>query len=112
MCPYISGSYKNPPEALVSLFENDGYMMDQAMMHALVRVYDPTGEHAGNPLAWPLQAAIEDLQGLPPHMISVNELDPLRDEGLAFYRKLAQAGVSVVARTVNGTPHAGDVSFR
>ena len=52
-----------------------------------------------------------DLSGLPPHIISVNELDPLRDEGLQFYRKLAAAGVPGTARTVHGTPHAGDIGF-
>ena len=35
----------------------------------------------------------------------------MRDEGLSYYRKLAAAGVSVVARTVNGTCHAGDCLF-
>ncbi|MDB2594974.1 alpha/beta hydrolase [Pseudomonadales bacterium] len=111
MCPYISGSYANPPAELVSLKENDGYMLNCAMMATMVRVYDPNGEHGANPLAWPLQASTEDLTGLPPHIISVNELDPLRDEGLVFYRKLLAAGVSAVAKTVHGTPHAGDMSF-
>ena len=111
MCPYISGAYANPPPALLSLYENDGYMLDGAQMAALVRVYDPSGANAANPLAWPLAAEAADLAGLPPHIISVNELDPLRDEGLAFYRKLLAAGVSAVARTVHGTPHAGDLSF-
>ena len=41
----------------------------------------------------------------------MNELDPLRDEGLAYYRKLLAAGVSAGARTVHGTPHAGDMGF-
>ncbi len=111
MCPYISGAYASPPADLLSLTENDDYMLNGEMMGALVKVYDPSGEHAGNPLAWPLQAADSDLQGLPPHVISVNELDPLRDEGLAYYRKLAAAGVSAIGRTVHGTPHAGDLSF-
>ena len=31
--------------------------------------------------------------------------------GLEYYRKLSAAGVQVAARTVNGTPHAGDLSF-
>ncbi len=111
MCPYISGSYLNPPAQLVSLRENDGYILNGPMMATMVRVYDPTGEHANNPLAWPLQAGVDELTGLPPHIISVNELDPLRDEGLAFYRKLLAAGVSAVAKTVHGTPHAGDMTF-
>jgi acetyl esterase/lipase len=67
---------------------------------------------ATDPLAWPYHAPVEDLAGLPPHVVSVNELDPLRDEGLAYYRKLGEAGVSVVSRTVNGTCHAGDCLFR
>jgi acetyl esterase/lipase len=111
MCPYISGLYGAPPDSLPSLVENDGYMMTAAMMNALAKVYDPAGEQATNPLAWPMHAQLEDLRGLPPHVISVNELDPLRDEGLTFYRKLLAAGVSAVGRTVHGTPHAGDGTF-
>ena len=42
----------------------------------------------------------------------MNELDPLRDEGLAYYHKLLAAGNGAQARTVNGTCHAGDVIFR
>lgn len=111
MCPYISGTYAAPPAELVSQVENAGYMLEADMMGALVKVYDPNNDHADNPLAWPWRSAPATLAGLPPHFISVNELDPLRDEGLAYYRKLLAAGVSAVARTVHGTPHAGDVSL-
>jgi acetyl esterase len=111
MCPYISGAYAAMPPELTSLYENDGFFLDVRMMGALAKVYDPTGAHATNPLAWPLYASPDDLAGLPPHVISVNQLDPLRDEGLAYYCNLAEAGVSVVSRTVNGTCHAGDVMF-
>jgi acetyl esterase/lipase len=110
-CPYISGRYVDKDPALVSLYENDGFMIDCAMAGALVRAYDPTGENRTNPLAWPYHAETGDLAGLPPHVISVNELDPLRDEGLAYHRKLLRAGVSSVGRTVNGTCHAGDCIF-
>ena len=111
MCPYICGAYASPPTELTSLIENNGYMLDTAQMAALAFVYDPSGDNKNNPLAWPLTANAGDLEGLPPHIISVNELDPLRDEGLAFFRKLLAAGVPAMARTAMGTPHAGDQMF-
>lgn len=112
MCPYISDAYGAQPAELASLHENDEYFLSCRMMDALASVYDPGGEHATDPECWPLNATTEDLAGMPPHVISVNELDPLRDEGLAYYRKLTRAGVSAVGRTVNGTCHAGDLLFR
>ena len=111
-CPYISGAYANPPAQLTSLFENDGYFLACDQMGALAKVYDPTGDNATNPLAWPYHATTADLTSLPPHVISVNQLDPLRDEGLAYFRKLLDAGVSASSRTVNGTCHAGDCIYR
>ncbi|MFN3235852.1 MAG: alpha/beta hydrolase fold domain-containing protein [Pseudomonadales bacterium] len=111
MCPYISGCYDNPPENLLSLKENDGYTLNGQVMSALVTAYDPDKQHTRNPLAWPYHATPESLAGMPPCIISVNELDPLRDEGLAFARKLKLADVSVVAKTVNGTHHAGDLAM-
>ena len=42
-------------------------------------------------------------------MISVNECDPLRDEGLAFYRLLLRAGVAARGRQVMGTVHATEI---
>jgi acetyl esterase/lipase len=110
-CPYISGQYADPPAELTSLFENDTYFLDVENMGALAKTYDPDGSNATNPLAWPMHAGPGDLAGLPPHVISVNELDPLRDEGLVYLRKLLGAGVSAVGRTVNGTCHAGDTIF-
>ena len=110
-CPYVSGVYADPPAELTSLFENDNYFLNVENMGALAKAYDPDGSNATNPLAWPMHATIDDLTDLPPHVISVNQLDPLRDEGLVYFRKLLDAGVSAVSRTVNGTCHAGDCIF-
>jgi acetyl esterase len=112
LCPYISGLYATKSPALPSLYENDGYLIGCAQMAVMVKVYDPTGDNSTNPLAWPYHATSTDLTGLPPHVISVNQLDPLRDEGLAYFRKLLDAGVRATSRTVNGTCHGGDGIFR
>ncbi len=110
-CPYISGAYANPPLDLASMQENDGYFLVMELMGYFVEAYDPGGANLTNPLAWPWHASVDDLSGMPPHVISVNELDPLRDEGLDYFRKLRQAGVSGYSRTVNGTCHVGDLLF-
>ncbi len=110
-CPYISNAYASGDPKLPSLVENDGYMLACDQMSAFATAYDPSGAHATDPLAWPLHATPDDLRGLPPHVISVNQLDPLRDEGLAYFRALLGAGVPAVSRTVNGTCHAGDCLF-
>ena len=110
MCPYISNDYHDKKTGLTSLSENDTYFLNCQMMGVLASVYD--GAESDHPLAWPFHADSSDLEGLPPHVISVNELDPLRDEGLTYYRKLLAAGVPAVSRTVNGTTHAGDLIFQ
>jgi acetyl esterase/lipase len=116
MVPYISGGYgwddARKAAELPSLLENDGYFIECQMMDTLVATYDPTGEHATDPLAWPYHASADDLAGLPPHVISVNELDPLRDEGIAYFRKLVGAGVPAVGRVNLGIVHGADSMFR
>ncbi|MFZ8990937.1 MAG: alpha/beta hydrolase [Pseudohongiellaceae bacterium] len=111
-CPNVSNRYLDKDPALPSLFENDELGLSCSMMAALFKLYDPEGTNATNPLAWPLHASQQDMQGLPPHFISVCELDPLRDEGIAYTRALVEAGVTASCRTINGVTHAGDISYR
>jgi acetyl esterase/lipase len=116
MVPYISGGYgwdrDRKLRELPSLVENDGHYLDCGMMDLLVAAYDPSGENAENPLCWPYFATEADVEGLPPHVVTVNELDPLRDEGIAYFRTLQRAGVPVVGRVNLGLTHAADMSFR
>ena len=108
-CPYISNEYHRTINDLPSLVENNGYFLNVKDMAVMATSYD--GVNSNNPLAWPLFATTENLTGLPPHVISVNELDPLRDEGLLYYKKLLSAGVDASSITINGTVHAGDLIF-
>jgi acetyl esterase len=104
--PFIYGGYDTPDPALASLVENQGYVLGPSVMTLMAALYDPSGKHATDPLAWPYHAAEEDLRGLPPHVVTTDELDPLRDEGLAYLRALQRAGVDATGHTFSGVGHA------
>jgi acetyl esterase/lipase len=110
-CPYISNRWLDYPDDLPSLRENDGYFISCQQAGLLGSIYDPDKTHAEDPTCWAGAASHDDLVGLPPHVISVNELDPLRDEGLLYYRRLLAAGVPAAGRIVVGTCHGGDLLF-
>lgn len=55
--------------------------------------------------AYAAPARADDLSGLPPAYIATAELDPLRDEGIAYGLRLLQAGVSVELHQWPGTFH-------
>lgn len=106
LCPYISGQW--PQERFPSSIDNEGILLNLHHNRGAV-AYGIEHFEAGNPLAWPSFATEADVAGLPKTFISVNEADPLRDEGVEFYRLLLDAGVSAQCRTVMGTSHGMDV---
>ena len=106
LCPYIAGSW--PQDRFPSSTENNGLFLDLHNNRGRV-VYGIEQFDAGNPLAWPSFATEDDVTGLVPTVISVNECDPLRDEGIEFYRLLLRSGVSARCRQVMGTVHGGDL---
>jgi acetyl esterase/lipase len=106
LCPYLAGEW--PQDRFPSSIENEGYLLN--LHHNRGRVaYGIEQFEAGNPLAWPSFAVESDVVGLPRTFISVNEADPLRDEGVEFYRLLLRAGVPAQCRVVMGTSHGMDI---
>jgi acetyl esterase/lipase len=106
LCPYIAGQW--PQDRYPSSTENNGILLDLHNNRGAMG-YGIEAFNARDPLAWPGFATLEDVKGLPPTVISVNECDPLRDEGLAFYRLLLEAGVPARGRQVMGTIHGTEV---
>jgi acetyl esterase/lipase len=106
LCPYIAGSWPLPENP--SSTENNGIFLDLHNNNGAM-AYGIEAFNARNPLAWPGFANEDDVKGLPPTVISVNECDPLRDEGINFYRLLIRAGVEAQCRQVMGTVHGTEM---
>ncbi|MCA9041583.1 MAG: alpha/beta hydrolase [Planctomycetaceae bacterium] len=78
----------------VSYRENaEGYMLTRDSMAWFWEQYVPEELDRHDPLVSPLRA--DDLKDLPPAYILTCEFDPLRDEGIAYGRKLQEQGVPV-----------------
>ena len=106
LCPYIAGEW--PQARYPSSTENNGILLDLHNNRGAM-AYGIEAFRARDPLAWPGFATEEDVKEFPPTVISVNECDPLRDEGIAFYRMLLRAGVPARCRQVMGTIHGTEI---
>ena len=107
LCPFILGNY--PDKRFSSTIENNGIML--SLDGSAPHLYGIEAYKRKDCLAWPIFAKLEDLENLPRVFVSLNECDPLRDEGLEFYRKCLAAGVSTQCRIVAGTAHGGELFF-
>ena len=106
LCPYIAGHWPLPEHP--SSTENEGILLNLHNNRGKMS-YGVGAFEAKNPLAWPSFATVDDVKGFVPTVISVNECDPLRDEGIAFYRLLLSAGVAARCRQVMGTTHGIEI---
>ena len=106
LCPYIAGEW--PQDRYPSSVENEGILIHLHSNRGRM-AYGMEAFEQKDPQAWPGFATEEDVTGLPPTVISVNECDPLRDEGIEFYRLLLRAGVPARCRQVMGTIHGTEI---
>lgn len=81
----------------------DGYGLKDSGMRWFWDQYLASPEVGNLPLASPLR--MPSLAGLPSAYVMVAEYDVLRDEGEAFARRLAQAGVATEQRRSAGVNH-------
>jgi acetyl esterase len=89
-----TSSYLDPANQLMLTREVMSWYWDQ---------YLPDPARRSEPEASPLRA--HDLTGLPPAVVITAERDVLRDEGEAYAKALAKAGVPVAHRRFNGQMH-------
>ncbi|QUD83304.1 alpha/beta hydrolase [Gordonia polyisoprenivorans] len=83
----------------------EGYYLTRDGMKWFWDAYTTDPAQRAEPHASPLQASIEELQGLPTTLVITDEADVLRDEGEQYANKLREAGVDVTSVRVAGMVH-------
>ena len=81
----------------------DGYLLSRDMMVWFWDHYLNDDSEATHPYVAPMHA--KDYSGLPPALVITAEFDPLRDEGAAYARRLAEAGVPTKHSDYSGMIH-------
>ena len=82
-----------------------GFYLSRASMEWFWDAYAPDPAQRSEITASPNQATLEQVAGLPPALLLVDEADVLRDEGEAYAAKLRAAGVAITTVRYDGTVH-------
>jgi acetyl esterase len=83
----------------------DGPYGDAKTMEWFWSTYLPEDELRSTSTVSPLRASLQELAGLPPALVIVDENDIIRDQGEAYATKLREAGVPTASVRFNGTMH-------
>ena len=81
----------------------DRYMLKVAGIERMIEAYVPDPARRREPHVSPLLA--EDLSGLPPAIVVTAHFDPLRDQGIAYAKRLEAAGVPTQLHAEDGGLH-------
>ena len=83
----------------------EGRFLTSAAMQWMWDLYLPDPKERKQKYASPIHASLEELGGLPPALVQIAENDILSDEGVAYGRKLDQAGVATTLTEYKGLIH-------
>jgi acetyl esterase len=83
----------------------EGYFLTAKGMAWFWDAYLPDAARRSEPFASPLRASDQQIAGLPPAFIIVDEADVLRDEGEAYAARLRAAGNAVTTVRYDGITH-------
>jgi acetyl esterase len=83
----------------------EGFYLTRKAMEWFWDAYTTDPDERAEITASPNRATPEQLEGLPPTLLLVDEVDPLRDEGEAYAAKLRAAGVAVTTVRYDGVVH-------
>jgi acetyl esterase len=83
----------------------EGYYLTRKAMEWFWDAYIPEPDQRDEITASPNHATVEQVTGLPPTLLFVDEADVLRDEGEAYAAKLRAAGVPVTTVRYDGVVH-------
>lgn len=92
--------------AYASLRDNNGAGFPTQDLIHFARTYTPSEPDWHNGEAWPTFLTDEEIDLMPPVALHTNDLDTLRDEGIEFSQRLAEAGKLVSHLNHMGTTHA------
>lgn len=100
--PVADMSERSGEHPSLSLY-GSGYGLEREGIESFQDAYLPPPIDRDDPYVSPLRAA--DLSGLPPAHVITAELDPLRDGGEAYARRLYEAGVRTTVHRYLGHTH-------
>ena len=83
----------------------EGYYLTRKAMEWFWDAYTTDPDERAKITASPNRATTEQLAGLPPTLLLVDEADVLRDEGEAYAAKLREAGVPITTVRYDGVVH-------